>query len=452
MKFTKKYRLELLIFAVALAMRLFFLPGALWSGAQLDTKPIAFDGYYEIAGNVVAGHGFTTSQNEPREPDSVRVPLYPLLIAGTLLVAGSYKIFLLLQVLVGSLVPLLGKRLAELLTKNPRIGVGVGFFMAIEPFTAWVSTVFLTETFFTFFFLIGCIMLFTYLDTRRAVHIAVSAVFLGLATLVKPTPQLLPILFVIVIIAREWRPSLKTLKHLGLFLFLFYLMLTPWTYRNHLVFGNANLNVQSVSALYSYLVPSAIALQKGIPFQQAQNEFHREEHVKDIGDINLGNTKEYRKRAFEVLAQYPVGFVESLVVTFVTFFTHDGYRTFTDNYQLLSFQAPGITVASAIKHPSMIPSLLTPGTVLILIGRTVWTLTSILGLIGLALWAWQRRFSTETIITAVIIFYFAATTAIIGLSVNGRFRNPINVFLITLALFATLRIKEYINRRPHRTS
>jgi 4-amino-4-deoxy-L-arabinose transferase-like glycosyltransferase len=443
--YLRSYRIPLLIFGLALAIRLLFFPYFDFGDRNLTKLNIAYDGYYEIAENLQAGNGFTRiTEGQWAGPDSVRTPLYPLFIVAVVWLTGSYKAFLLLQVLIGSLIPLLGRRLAEMMTGNHTLAVVVGVFLAVEPFTAWLSTVLLTETFFTFFFLLGFIALFSFFETRRTLAIVVSAALLGCATLTKPTPQALPLLFCLILIVREWKPSLLTFKQLGAFLVVFFLVLSPWMYRNYTTFGTSQLNVQSVSALFSYLVPSSIALERGIPFQQAQDEFHKQEGATSIEDINLGNMDPFKQRALEVLREYPVGFFKSLVISGVTFFIHDGYLTFTPNYAWLSFDTQGITLASALRDPTQIFTLLsTPGFLLIMFGKLLWLVITPLAAIGLYLWARAKSFSSEAIIVAVTIAYFAATTTIIGLAVNGRFRNPLSTFLVTCALLALFRFYDY---------
>ncbi len=102
------------LFLAALCVRAAFLPLNAFQDANfVPPENHRFDGYYEIANNLVAGHGFTRSAVEPFVPDSVRTPGYPLIIAVLLAAFGSYKALFILQVVVGSLTPLMALLLAQ---------------------------------------------------------------------------------------------------------------------------------------------------------------------------------------------------------------------------------------------------------------------------------------------------------------------------------------------------
>ena len=434
----RAYRVALMLFVLALIVRV-LLATPTFASPDASVPVVYFDGYYQIAKNLLARNGFSHVESPPYIPDAMRAPLYPLIVASIIYLTGSYKVFTLLQILIGSAIPLLGRKIADLMTGHSGIALGVGLFLAVEPFAAWVSTAILTETFFTFFFLLGCIAFLSYLKSKRTSRIVWCALFLGCATLIKPTTQFLPILFCAVVLFKEWRPSVTLLRQLLVFLLVFVLVLAPWMYHNYTMFKNLNLNAQTAVSLYVFLVPSVIALERGETYETAATKFLAENNVKNVDDITLENASHFQELAVKELYKHPIGLLHSGVVTFVTFFTHDGYRTFTDYYPFLSFKTSE-TAGDVLHSPQKIFSLLSPGIIFVVAGRALWIFISIAAICGFYLWMKARKFSIDSLIVAVIILYFVGTTAIVGLGVNGRYRYPISAFLVTLAFFACMRI------------
>ena len=436
------------IFALALFVRLLFLPFSLLGGS-FEPGSAAADGYYEISVHVLHGDGFERGTLAAPIVDDVRTPLYPLIIAGVVWLTGSYKILLLLQVLVGSIIPLLGKKIAELLTGHRGIAIGTGVLLAVEPFGAWVSSFMLTETFFTFFFLAGCVAFFSYLRDKKLSQILLFAVLFGCATLVKPTTQFLPLLFIIILFFAGQLKTKRAWTHMALMLVVFYLILAPWMYRNERVWGNSSLSVQTVSATYAYLIPSAMALQEHIPFAVAQPQLFAEDGYASIEDVTLSNSAIFKALIIQHLPRYPVGLAKSLAVTGYAFFTNDGYLTFTNRYPLLSFDFRGATASSVLKNPTSFLYLLSyPGMWLIAAGRAFWILCTLLAFLGLYLYMTAKNSNKLAgFFAGFMVFYFMATTAIIGLAINGRFRYPVDTFMFIFMLVACVSLVAYWKSR-----
>ncbi len=438
MDFWKKHNVLILLFVIAFSLRLIFALPSL-NTPQLSGSTITADGYYEITQNLLQGNGFSRSAiNAPAVvPDSVRMPLYPLLIAFMVWLTGNFKIFLLFQIVIGSFIPILARKIAFMLTAKDTIAIMVGLFLALEPLNAWLSTFLLTETFFTFFFLSACIYFLSYLDQRKIFHLALCGLLLGVATLVRPTTQFLPILLAILLLIKHWQYRREIVKAIFVFLLVFYCTLTPWMVRNYNVFGSAALNVQSTSILYAFFVPSVIALEEHISFGEAQRKFTGSDNIGGIEDVNLGNSAEYKKQALRELQKHPVGIAKSLWTTFYAFFTNDGYRAITPYYPLLSFDAPGVGMSQILKQPKdFIPLFASPGIQLIIFGRLLWITISMFFFVGLYLFIKEKEYSAPSLFVALLLCYFLATTALVGLAVNGRFRIPVEVFIITLALYS----------------
>lgn len=443
----KKYGIPLILFIIAIIARTAFFYIAYENhGRDLLNSIVLSDGYYEIAENLLAGHGFSDAAAFPFAPGAERMPLYPLLIAGIVYLFKSYWAVLALQIIVASVIPIIGWQISRLITESERLSFYVGFALALEPFSIMLSDVLLTETLFTIFFLVAIFFFLKYLQLANRRNVILAAIFLGLATLTKPTIQFLPFLLAPLII---WRSrSIISLKrsaaHLLIFIGLFALTLVPWMYRNHEAFGQTFLTVQSTKNLYMYLTPSVIALDTGIGFEEAKKQFYAAEQQKGINTEDLylpQHQAEFGGRAAAELIRRPIGLFKSFAITAIAFFTHDGYlgviqqlgymNGFRQNIPaiVMLFKAP----AEFLQTLNNIPA---GPAIFVALGRAVWAVLTILFAVGLFRYFQNGKEKRAVAwLMLIIVAYFAATSAVVGLGINARFRTPINTFIFIFALY-----------------
>ena len=434
MDFLRKHRVSLLIFFIALFMRLLFaLPHLLTP--NFSPAVIAQDGYYEIAENILHGHGFSRSHEAPYKIDDVRTPLYPFFILAIIYLTGSYKIFLVFQAIVSSFIPLFGKRIASLLFKNRRITIFTGILLALEPHSIWLSSMIFSETLFTFFFLAGCIFFLSFLLDKKTSSIVWSSLLFALAMLVRPTIEFFPF-FLVALLLWGGRHNLKqALKNSIVMLAIIFGVIFPWLFRNYLIFGKPALSVQAPLVLYANFVPSIIALEDGISFNDGRNKFWALLGTETVEDMTISTADRYQKLMIGEIPKHPVGIIKSLWVTFYTFFTHDGLRSVIAHHGLFpNEKANQLNKAKVFQNPMLIFS--SPAFIAIAIGRVFWLFASILAFVGLYLFMKEKKHLSSAIFAAVTILYFLAVSAVAGLGIDARFRTPVNAFIIIFALFA----------------
>lgn len=444
------YGIAVALFTLALLIRVIFLPFPLFSSEPFQSDAahvVAFDGYYDIAENLRAGRGFSQSRELPYEPDSVRTPLYPLFIYGLTEVFDSYKGFFIVQMLLGAATALVAWRIAARFLDT--LGsVVVGFFFAIEPLAAYLTGVIMTETLFAALFLWAVLLLLKFFDDAKTVSLIVASILLGLATLVKPTIQYLPAFLLVIFLYHEGMGRMF-FKHSAITVGIFLLILSPWMYRNFETFGTTQLVVQPVSNMYTYLIPSAIALERGLTYEAAVTEFFARERVTSIGEINLANAPEYRTRALNELKKHPRGFLMSAGVTIVAFFTNDGYASILARRGIpISFAHPSIV--TLLRQPTdairfLADSMKKPEG-LVLMGRFLWVVVALLSAIGVFLFFLRFGLTSQLLLVVGTVAYFAATTIVIGLAVNGRFRVPVDPIIFIFAVYA---LQTIFQKRPH---
>ncbi|QQG46200.1 MAG: glycosyltransferase family 39 protein [Candidatus Niyogibacteria bacterium] len=451
MPFIKKYRPLLILFAVAVIARvLFFYTIFNGHGQDLIDSLVLSDGYYEIATNLLEGRGFSHDSMPPFTPGAERMPLYPLFVTGLVYIFKSFWAVLAAQIIIASITPLLAWVIAKYFLTNEKLAFTAGLIMALEPFSVYLSTVLLSETLFTFLFLLGMNFCFKYLEEQNLKNAAFTGFYLGLATLTRPTIEYLPI-FIALFIFWKFRKKLsgKLIYQILTMLILFVLVLSPWFWRNYSTFNKLFLTIQPSKNLYMYLVPSAVSLEQNIGLEDARKQFLEEEKKQTSLGIERvyapENQSFFQKRAVNELKKHPRGLAKSLITTSYAFFSNDGYLTVLQHMGSLRdfrLESSSLTMFfnSPVKLLKKTAELISgPGT-LIISGRVIWILIAISFFYGAVFYLRNgpKRKSAELALWSIT--YFLAATAIIGLAVNARFRESIKVFILIFALYGMSRI------------
>ena len=139
------------------------------------------DAYLAIAENLLNGHGFCSTIEQPT---AFRPPLYPLL-AAVCLRLGGFAALGIAQVLLGTATVWLTWRLAGLCRLSWRVGAVATFLVAVDPLLIEYTTQAMTETLSTF---LVTLLLWATLRGSPSVStsITVGAIF-GLAALCRPS-------------------------------------------------------------------------------------------------------------------------------------------------------------------------------------------------------------------------------------------------------------------------
>lgn len=430
------------IVLLALFVRVFFFSlAAVSSDGNTEKMLPHFDGYYEIAENLLAGRGFSQDTTPPFAPTYERTPLYPFFIAGLAFFFKSYYAALIAQILLGSVLPLLGYRIALQLLGDARGALFVALALALEPFTIFLATTMVSETLFAFLFLASITLFLDYLHEGRAHTLAQAGLFLGLATLTRPTTQYLVLVFVVIIVWIVRKDRARAVRHSLIVATAFFFVISPWLLRNFLLARIVALTTQPASILYSHFTPSVIALEQNIGFEDARQKFFAEEQSHGAGkEVTPANASYYKNRAMTLLAPHPVGILKSIGMTAFTFFTHDGYWDVVQRVGYASdlrFERPFFI--QLLQSPSHMLALLRPllsGPVLLVIaGRLVWTLIALSFVWGAIHYLRTEQNRAKGILALLIIIYFVLTTAIVGFGVNARYRMPVNALILSFAVY-----------------
>lgn len=436
LSFIKKYKVEIAIFLLAVLVRLayFFVRLSANSGDMIATIHGA-DGYFELSQNLLLGNGFSTRVTPPFEPYSYGVPGLPYFLYFCLLLTGSYAATSMIQLLLSSVIPFLGMYLARVLLPHSfeykHVPLAVGVLTALSPFTFLQATFFSSEALFTAMFLIFLILFIKFMGMPSFRLIALSGMFLGFATLVKPNVQYLPVLVIGFTLWRfrgAWQKEL--LLKLGCFLFAFLLVLSPWLYRNYKTFHMKGLSSQSPMILYTWLLPSVLTIEHHSNIVEEQAKL-----LPIPDDPTYGKSGKF---AMAEIMRHPIALLNLSLLSAFTFFTHDGMLT------LLTYA--GVVPSAHIYSPGLLLFFHSPtqfamvmwgylhtNLALVLVVRVFWmgmTLCFGLGLYRLFL---RRLFSVPVVFAVSMVFYFMLTTMIVGLATTSRFRMPVEPIIFTVA-------------------
>ena len=444
--FVKKYRFEIIIFCVALFVRLalFFFNLNVNQGNLISTIK-ADDGYYELSQNIINGHGFSFDDRYPYRPNSLRPPLWPYLIA-FLASLGGYWTVAFVEIILASLIPVFGFKIAKYLIGDK--AKWVGWLMVFEPYSVLLSFLLYSETSFTFFFIISLYLFTKYFGKSDIYYLVWSAVFLGLAILIKPTVQYFPILIPIFLIIafRQSNPKRKIIEAFTYALIVI-VIICPWLYRNYNYFGKIDMTVQPVFNLYVYLVPTVLSIDNHTNFAIELNNFIDKRGV-NVFDINLANADRYKKEAMPIILNHKLALIKSVFITIITFFTHDGMLTVLQYSGIKisnSVNVPFIQLLfSPIKLLKVIYQYLFSPAILIIVGRLVWFIITISFVYGIYRYIKKERKKIEAILFGLMVSYFALTTSINGLGVNARFRIPILVIIFCFAVYGIYDILSFV--------
>lgn len=449
--FIKRHRVAIAIFALALVTRLVYLGMSIdaWGG-DLNGAIGGSDYYFELSQNILAGNGFSIASQPPYEVNSFRTPGMPYFLAAAHELFGGYGGAVLFQIFIASLLPLLGMRLCRYITKERSIGVGVGVFLALEPYSVLFSTIFYSETLFIALFFVSLLYFFQYLDDHRLFNLLVSGAFMGFAMLTKPTVEFLPF-FLGALLLWVWRSGWRQeLLRVALYGAVCLLVVSPWLYRNYVVTGAPGLSPQTGTSLYVVLLPSVYAVKNGTSYQIEFDKLVKS-GVSGPNIATVSQSAQYAKLAIPLLLQNPVPLAVVSANTALNFFIHDGVYDVLRHLHIRPQQGlGGPALFVALKNPAELPSIIgryigTPF-VLVLVGRIFWILLTVLFVIG-AIRYLRREMKPAFLAALVVVVYFVLTTLIIGLAVNARYRLPVNVFIVTVALYGALPIAEKIRSR-----
>lgn len=422
MNFIRSYKTELLIVLLSLVIHCaLFAVMVDRAGSVLDVVRVD-DGYFELTQNVLAGNGFSWSTQAPYAPNPLRTPGYIYVLAGLISVAGITGAAII-QLIASTCIPLFGMYIARYITNSKKIGILTGVILAVDPTLALLSFQFYTDTLFLLLFLPWLLLTLHYAKNPSMKILVVSAILLGIAILVRPVVQYLPLLIALCIFWQfgksNWQ---KSVIHVGVYFLIVGAILTPWIVRNVMIFNTPGLSAQTSFVLYTNLAPAIQSVAKGTNFLEERDSFLSYAEYK--GDaITLENGDTYTQKAVAIMREHPEATLFVMSKSLFTFFTNDGFHT--------------LLAQLGYEPRNFLPFLI--------VARLAWVLITLAGFIGACIYVFKIR-TPSAIFIVTLVAYFALTSTIAGFGTNPRYRLPVDPIIIALAAIGVTYTLAWIQR------
>lgn len=268
-----------LVLAVAIGLRLAvpFLGWAVARPAPLWHEPDTA-GYLTAAEQLI----HTGKLGTDDQPEIVRTPGYPLLLAVGIAVGQVNAVTIALQIVLGCLTVWLVYAAALSMFERRQVALVGAWFCACEPLSILYASKLLSETLFTT--LIAAALWLLARDARRPTWLMLlgAALFVAAAAFVRPIAYFLPGWLALLLFFAGWS-SLRWRSLARAAAFFAVAMLPPaaWQVRNYRVAGYANFSAISDVNLYYYEAVPVLAAERGLdmrelPGLQAELGFHDE--------------------------------------------------------------------------------------------------------------------------------------------------------------------------------
>jgi 4-amino-4-deoxy-L-arabinose transferase-like glycosyltransferase len=244
--------------------------------------------YIRSAESILTLGKFSISPARPSEPEIVRTPGYPALIAAVFALAGE-RLWLLaaINALLVAATALLVYHLARCLAGEAAGGFAAVLF-SLEPSTFHHGTIVMTEAPFTFCFALALVFLFTALR-RRSVPTALAAgLSLGAGTLVRPVLSygIVPLLVALgALLLRSRAGMRRTLAVVAACGLGALAVVGPWMLRNRRLTGDASVSQIRNVNLYFFDAAAVVASRESGSVRSVEERFGLHEFARRFGFV-----------------------------------------------------------------------------------------------------------------------------------------------------------------------
>lgn len=416
-KHISKYPKSIVILSVALIVRLaLFLIMSPWQSEVEKERLIQADAveYHQIALNLVQENGFSHQVDPPYKPNIRRTPLYPYFVAIHYALFGIMPFLILLtQLIIGSITCVFTYQVGKLLFNENTALLASGL-MAFHLPNVFYSNLLLTETLFTFLFILHSFSLIKFLKDGKLWTLVLSSIAIGLATLCRPISMFFPVISGILIVLFFYKNRRLIISYNMILGAIFILMLFPWLIRNHSITGQFIMTSHQ---------------QKALKWKFGANRKIELEHNQNSENHPTIKLEQEEKRT---PMHYVISNVSSPFLFFLVPHGNEYLHFFGVPYYSWQrwdiMQRPVAVIKSIINNIDMAQWVfISFGLLWILIMNS----TMVYGVIRL----WKNRSHPLFWILIVIIFYFVLVT---GTAFHARFRIPILPYILLLSSYGMI--------------
>lgn len=436
------------IITIAILIRMaFFISLQPWKQEVVHKTILVSDarGYERLARSILDEGSFEQFQG-------FRTPGYPLFIAMIYMISsGAVWLVILIQIMLSSCCVYLVYKIASVYFSH-KVAVIAGLLASLDIFQALYAVTIGSDILFLFLFLISVKFLIDSIRANNLKLLNFSALFAGLATLVRPVSYIFPLLVALyVLIFSKIKINRRVIFSLVYFIVL-WTVLSPWILHNYFTYGTAKLTSQAGTNLLFCNVAATEAYRTGKPLEQVISELKTEAKRKKSDTVHNNpfvNEKNYkiiaRKYIRENFVLYCRRHIMGIINMYSSVVTHHFAVIFSFGSGRVSItqdEGPNIfkRFADFIRYKPFIEKLFS------IIPATYLALNYLLAFAGsLILLLKKDRFA---ILLIMIVLYFSLITGVIG---NARLRVPIVPFINISAAFGLVfllsKMKDWADKK-----
>ena len=272
--------------------------------------------YHQLASNLLQHGTFSRGTEPPYEPELLRTPGYPLLLAGIYGIFGIRPAMVICVQLALTVATILAAFQIAARLFDERVALLAAMLLAVDPVSIYYSQVLLTETFFTTVFTVSLLLLLrTLTQPTRWLWPVGAGIGFALATYIRPTTYylggLLPIIvFFMICPTHGWQRAAKPVL---VFFLLYAVLIGGWhvhTYRE-----TGSMEFSQIKNQYLFIAKAAaiVANRDSVPLDEAQRRLSNE-HFSSLpidlrGASPVQMFESQGKYAIRVILDHPILFL-----------------------------------------------------------------------------------------------------------------------------------------------
>lgn len=412
--------------------------------------------YLNIGRSLWSGHGFASSSGESSiyTPNTVRTPLYPAIIGFfDRFVPHGLAAVSLLQAALAAFAAVLIYHIA-IRFLPPRWALGVALVASFEPLISVIHILIMPEILLLVFLLLFLNSFLYYLDRRQIHDLLLSALWLGIAVMIKPVAIYLfavPLFFLI----KDYRVSFV---RPFIFLSIIILLLLPWAARNYVTAGVMGVTTDDSANICGWTLSGILATKHRLDASNFDILYAHPEYKEAV--THCTSTSAALKL---FITEYPIDFAKTMILSGIAMLTNEGYAAFFEKAPVEHERSAQWQAPVKIHHNYLTPAVFTnrdwPARltaafyelrpierVAIVAGKLFWAAVLLFAIFG----AWhliiKHRSSHALFLLFVIGYFIAAAVITNAYGVGARLRFPINSLLLLFACVVAHNLFNHILR------
>lgn len=465
----KKYNAEILIFFSSVSIALFVLGVFFLLGGKNDTFPITNSDsqeYFDLAENILEYKQFILLDNKSGNliHETFRSPGYPFFLSLVLFLFRSVAFVTYIQIIILALSAVLTYKISSLFLSK-KISIGAAILFMVEPGALYHSYFVLSETLFGFLLLVSVYLFLFKLKKKSSANyiLLLVGIALGMMTMTRAVGQYLVAvlsIFYIFYQIKNKQSGRKMLLNLGVLMAGFFIIVSPWSFRNYALFGTFTLSSTPGYILMKNYIPFFYMHKYGVSLDETMKFFFQHQKLDpNFSPRSMKYTKEFKNQALAYIKDNFLEYSVFHILKTIPFFLNDSVRDYIaaigppdpENWQRTNVS--GLILKGEYKQLKdiFINGVKSGNAYLIsaLISLMAWLIVdlALLWCLITALRFKNKEISFFFLFCLSIILFFALSTGPLS---NARYRLPTEPFMFILTAYVIgvsyKKIRGKINR------